>query len=174
MKKWIIVAIGVVAVMLISATIAGAWNWTSKPDVAPTTAGSGDVRVPPTEEPSDPFHPPVSIIDNMNPNECSMIHNINACFVSGRPPADIPIGDYVGPFMLAQQDLMQRFGLAFGSIKLSKIERVVWNDTSLGNPQPGMMYAQVLTPGFKMTLESKGKSYLYHTSMEQVVFVSPA
>jgi hypothetical protein len=81
------------------------------------------------------------------------------------------MGDHLTLFKLAQQDLNQRFGLAYGSVKLSRIERVVWNDTSLGNPQPGIMCPQVLTPGFKTTLEANGKAYLFHTSRERVVFV---
>jgi hypothetical protein len=73
---------------------------------------------------------------------------------------------------LALFDLQERLGVErIGSIKLAEIEKVEWSDTSLGSPQPGMMYAQVMVPGFKMVLGAEGNSYLYHTSMDSVVFV---
>jgi len=42
-------------------------------------------------------------------------------------------------------------------------EPVQWSDTSLGCPQPGMMYAQVITPGYHFVLEAEGKEYQVHT-----------
>jgi hypothetical protein len=38
-----------------------------------------------------------------------------------------------------------------------------WRDASLGCPVKGMMYAQVITPGFKITLEFEEQTYSYHT-----------
>ena len=38
-----------------------------------------------------------------------------------------------------------------------------WSDASLGRPQPGMMYAQVITPGYLVVLEADGQQYTYHT-----------
>lgn len=42
-------------------------------------------------------------------------------------------------------------------------ESVQWSDTSLGCPKPGMMYAQVITPGYHFVLEAEGKEYQVHT-----------
>ena len=39
-----------------------------------------------------------------------------------------------------------------------------WSDGSLGCPQDGMMYAQVITPGFKMTFSDGTKTYTVHTN----------
>lgn len=114
---------------------------------------------------------PVTIIDDMDKSECSLAHNIQACFVGGQPPADIPISEYAQLFMMARDDLSQRTGADIGLIKLASIERVQWSDTSLGSPQPGMMYAQVIVPGFRMVLEAEGKRYLYHTSTYSVAFI---
>lgn len=38
---------------------------------------------------------------------------------------------------------------------------VTWNDSSLGCPKPGMMYSQVITPGFRVLVEADGKPYDY-------------
>ncbi|MDY6877650.1 MAG: hypothetical protein SWK90_15820 [Chloroflexota bacterium] len=40
---------------------------------------------------------------------------------------------------------------------------VEWSDASLGCPQPGMMYAQVITPGYQFILEARGEQYEIHT-----------
>lgn len=43
------------------------------------------------------------------------------------------------------------------------IEPVNWPDASLGCPQPGMMYAQVISPGYRIVLEAGGEQYDLHT-----------
>jgi hypothetical protein len=63
----------------------------------------------------------------------------------------------------AQADLAQRLGVEKGAIKVLSVEPVEWPDASLGCPQPGMVYAQVITPGFRVLLEAEGKTYAYHT-----------
>jgi hypothetical protein len=64
---------------------------------------------------------------------------------------------------LAREGLAQKLGLASEMVRLVSVEAVEWRDTSLGCPQPGMMYAQVITPGFRVVLEARGKKYDYHT-----------
>jgi len=54
---------------------------------------------------------------------------------------------------------------------MTNLEKLDWGDASLGNPEPGIMYAQMITPGFKMLLAAGGSTYTYHTSMDRVVFV---
>jgi hypothetical protein len=43
------------------------------------------------------------------------------------------------------------------------VEAVDWSDTSLGCPEPGMAYAQVITPGYLIVLGAAGQTYEYHT-----------
>jgi hypothetical protein len=63
---------------------------------------------------------------------------------------------------LAREDLAQRLDLAPEAIRVVSVEAVDWPDTSLGCPQPRMMYAQVITPGFRVLLEAEGETYEYH------------
>ncbi|MCH7624620.1 MAG: hypothetical protein IIC83_01725 [Chloroflexi bacterium] len=74
-------------------------------------------------------------------------------------------------YFLAREDLAERFDLNHLTIKISAIEKVEWSDSSLGNPEPGMFYTQVITPGSRLVLESNGATYTYHTSEDRVVFV---
>lgn len=70
---------------------------------------------------------------------------------------------------LAQKELAQKLGLAPEAIQLVSVEAVEWSDTSLGCPQPGMMYPQVITPGFRVLLKAEEEMYEYHTDTDQFV-----
>jgi hypothetical protein len=63
----------------------------------------------------------------------------------------------------ARADLALRLGVSEEEILLQSVEPVEWSNSSLGCPQPGMMYAQVKTPGYRVVLEAEGKTYEYHT-----------
>ncbi len=70
---------------------------------------------------------------------------------------------------MARRDLSQRLGVALDKIEVVSTMPVQWSDASLGCPQPGQMYAQVITPGLQIVLKVNGKSYEYHTSYTSVV-----
>jgi hypothetical protein len=40
-----------------------------------------------------------------------------------------------------------------------RAESVIWNDGSLGCPEPGMMYTQALVNGYWIVIEATGKQY---------------
>jgi hypothetical protein len=70
----------------------------------------------------------------------------------------------------AREDLAQRLSIEIAQISLVKAEDVVWADSSLGCPQPGTVYTQVLTSGFLIHLEAGGIVYEYHADFnEQVI-----
>jgi len=49
------------------------------------------------------------------------------------------------------------------TIQVISIESRVWPDSSLGCPQPDMLYAQVVTPGYLVLVEMSGEQIEYHT-----------
>ena len=51
-----------------------------------------------------------------------------------------------------------------GELKLDGSESVQWSDASLGCPQEGMMYAQVITPGYRLVFYLAGASHAVHTN----------
>jgi hypothetical protein len=73
----------------------------------------------------------------------------------------------------AIDDLSQRTGLPKRDIKVQSVEVVQWPDTSLGCPQPDMMYAQVVTPGYRIVLEAGGQTYEYHSAGASVGLCQP-
>ena len=62
----------------------------------------------------------------------------------------------------AVSDLAQRLNVEESEIETISFNAVVWPDGSLGCPQPGMMYTQVLKEGYKIVLEHDGKMFNYH------------
>ena len=50
--------------------------------------------------------------------------------------------------------------------KLDVSESVQWSDASLGCPQEGMMYGQVITPGYKLVFDYAGASHAVHTNSD--------
>lgn len=86
------------------------------------------------------------------------------------PPAATPLPDEEQEAVeAARQALAQRLDIAADEIELVRIEAVEWPDTSLGCPEPGMSYAQVITPGYRIILQAGGEAYEYHTGGGNVV-----
>jgi hypothetical protein len=69
----------------------------------------------------------------------------------------------------ARDDLRSRAGSA-EEAQVRLVEQVDWPDSSLGCPQPDMMYAQVITPGYRVVLALGDQEYVYHTSTGRAVY----
>ena len=67
------------------------------------------------------------------------------------------------PVTLAVADLAARLGVAASDIEVVSTQHMNWPDASLGCPQPGFMYAQVITPGWLIQLAAAGETFEYHT-----------
>jgi hypothetical protein len=74
---------------------------------------------------------------------------------------------------LAVADLAGQLGIAAEAITVRSVEAVEWSDASLGCPEPDMLYAQVITPGYRIALEVNGQSYEYHTGGGGIVCCQP-
>ncbi|MGC9320277.1 MAG: hypothetical protein ACP5KN_19745, partial [Armatimonadota bacterium] len=83
-------------------------------------------------------------------------------------------GNLPQPVQAAIEDLADRLNVAPEAITVASFEEVTWPDTSLGNPEPGRVYAQVLTPGYRVILQAQGQQYEYHTDRgTRVTLVEP-
>ncbi len=69
----------------------------------------------------------------------------------------------------AREDLAGRLGISIDSIAVVKTQAAEWRDSSLGCPEKGMFYMQVITPGYVIVLQAQGKSYEYHAGLSNVV-----
>ena len=135
------------AVFAALAVVAGIW--VSACSVSPTEVPTG-AQATPTRTPLDEE-------ESMTPQP-----------VQGTPESTLPY-EARRVVQIAKEDLARRLNLSVLEISVISVEAVDWPDTSLGCPQPGMMYAQVITPGFRVVLEATGQSYEYHTDEDSSV-----
>jgi hypothetical protein len=70
---------------------------------------------------------------------------------------------------LAKKDLAQRLSVTVDQMTVVSSTYMDWPDASLGCAQKGMVYAQVITPGYRIVLEQGQKQYDYHTSLASTV-----
>jgi hypothetical protein len=78
-----------------------------------------------------------------------------------------------GPVEKAKADLAAYLNIEAGQIKVVEAQAVAWPDSSLGCPQPGTVYAQVITPGYYIVLESQRRLYPYHTDQGDQIVLCP-
>ena len=97
-----------------------------------------------------------------------------------RPPApfaDLPLppelGQAAGSVHEARRDLSRQLGVDLESVEVLAVEAVEWPDSSLGCPSPGMMYAQVITPGYRILLEAGGRTFDNDGDEKQALLCQP-
>lgn len=78
------------------------------------------------------------------------------------------------PTQAALEALAQRIKVPADSIEVRSVESVDWPDTSLGCAEPGMMYALVITPGYRMLLQAGDEVYEVHSDLRRVVICDEA
>jgi NifB/MoaA-like Fe-S oxidoreductase len=69
------------------------------------------------------------------------------------------------------QDLSKRTGVNSEKISVTQAQAIIWNDGSLGCPQPGKMYTMALVPGYRVKLEIGGQKYDYHAAESGYFFL---
>jgi hypothetical protein len=82
------------------------------------------------------------------------------------PHVPPPAADAIPPDLLdaLRSDLAARSGVAAGDIRVVSARAMRWNDSSLGCPQPGQFYLQVIVDGYRVILEAQGREYDYRTN----------
>ena len=72
---------------------------------------------------------------------------------------------------LAKAQLAELLGISPSQIEVQSVEATEFRDASLGVPEPGKVYAQVITPGYVIKLVVGGTVYQYHGGGGRVVLV---
>ena len=82
-------------------------------------------------------------------------------------PGDSPLSPLPtppgGPLAAATTYLAGQLDISSDEVSVVSFEAVEWPDASLGCPEPGMMYAQVVSPGYRFLLQAGGTEYEVHT-----------
>ena len=62
----------------------------------------------------------------------------------------------------AKAVLADRLEIPVSTITVDTVRAVTWQDTSIGCPEPGVAYGQVLTPGHQVTLQAGDSTHSVH------------
>ena len=76
---------------------------------------------------------------------------------------------YPNVVRLASEALASELNVPRERIVVVRFEPHDWPDSSLGCPQPGRTYLQVITPGYRVILSADGREYEYHTNQATMV-----
>ena len=69
----------------------------------------------------------------------------------------------------ARTAVAQEVGVPAAQVAVVSVQMVEWPDPSLGCPEPGMAYAQMVTPGYLIKLSAGGKTFEYHSDRQDTV-----
>ncbi|NJN83998.1 MAG: hypothetical protein HC802_18130 [Caldilineaceae bacterium] len=102
---------------------------------------------------------------------CQPIVDTRSAGEAGSTPADTappPALDETQAALVEQasQMMAEELGVDVETVELLTIESVDWPDTSLGCPQPDMMYASMITPGYAITLQAGDTVQVYHSTTQ--------
>lgn len=73
---------------------------------------------------------------------------------------------------MASSFLAGKLGVAPAELTFVRAEPTDWADASLGCPQPDVAYAQVITPGYKLTFDRDSAAYVVHTNRDATQIIS--
>jgi hypothetical protein len=78
--------------------------------------------------------------------------------VTGEAPAEL--------VARVRADVLGRSGKATAELRLVRDQAMTWSDGSLGCPQPGEVYPQVLVPGFWIVFVAGDREYDYRSDAQ--------
>jgi hypothetical protein len=88
--------------------------------------------------------------------EVELVPTLADSAVVGEVPEEIMADVY--------EDLTTTQNVALEAITVTRAESVIWDDGSLGCPQPGQAYTPATVPGYWIVLEVNGRTYDYHAA----------
>ena len=98
---------------------------------------------------------------------------VAACTTPSPPPTPVPTApptaivtpEAAAAVDAAKQDAAAHLGVTLDQLSVAQVDAREWSDASLGCPQPGQLYSQVITPGFLILITSGNRQLEYHTDM---------
>lgn len=76
-------------------------------------------------------------------------------------------------FAQAAEEAAAAANVAVDQVSLMRASAVTWSDSSLGCPEPDMMYTQVLTPGYWLVLSAGGQEFDFRASQSLALRLCP-
>lgn len=139
--------------LLLMLTLAACRQPTVSDPIPESPAPSRESPGPVPESPLSPVTTPTPV----PPERTSPLPNPDVS------PVETPSGAAEQVLAAARTRLAEELGVDPSQVEIASVQSVQWSDTSLGCPEPGMAYAQVITPGYRIVLEVDGTAYEVHT-----------
>lgn len=79
---------------------------------------------------------------------------------------NLPEGLSTTTYQEIVRDAADRAGVDEVEVELVSVSAEEFSDSSLGCPEEGRMYAQVITPGFRVLVSAGGDEYDYRTAQD--------
>ena len=151
----------------------------SRPESSPTAAPLLDMPVKATATPDSITTPAEQLPKRLPPTETIATPDRMETPMKKTPErvpptqAITPITGEVPTELLDAmlQELAGKIDVAVEQIVVTRAQAVVWNDGSLGCPQPGMMYTQALVDGYWVELEAEGQTFDYRVAQTGYFFL---
>jgi hypothetical protein len=126
--------------------------------------------------PADTAHPIVDLVsiqvgETDEVRRATTQQDMDASLEACAPPAAADTDNAASLVALAKADLAQRLKVNGDQIEVQNVTPAQFPDASLGVPESGKVYAQVLTSGYVIELAAAGQTYRYHASGDRVVAV---
>jgi hypothetical protein len=86
-------------------------------------------------------------------------------------PISIPSGPAGDVVAAAREYLADQLDIPTQEVEPVLVEPAEWSDASLGCPEPGKAYAQVITPGYRIVLRVGEREYELHSDREGLIVV---
>ncbi len=176
-KKWIWIALGWVIILAMAACSPTGSPSPFEPEETPEperTAGATEEPEPQsTSDPERSTPQPTRTVSGETPpaeQEVDRSVRLTPTLPGGieRVPAleSTPVVGEVPDELMAAvlDDLVGKQKVERDAIEIIRAESVVWNDGSLGCPQPGMVYTQATVPGYWIVLKVKDVQYDYRAN----------
>jgi hypothetical protein len=155
---YLLILLTVISVLLASGCVGYLPEQPAPEDKSGDGTSEGEAVTTPTEQEPDTSATPdrTDRLLQTPPAGLEKVEIIPPSQVTGEVPGDI----------LEQiiADLRQQTDAERDEVRVLRAEAVVWNDGSLGCPQPGEFYIQMLINGYWVVLEVEGNAYDYRVS----------
>lgn len=157
MNVWPIILFGM-AILVVGCTSTGrgATNYPSESSPTPRPLSTAV----PTFSPAPTIRLPLAATPP--PPLTTMARPTRPIPAGGAPEASVP-PEATAAVNLARQQLSTQTGVPADQIQVVSVSSVQWPTSALGCPRPGRMYAQVVTPGYRIVLAAAGRTYEYHS-----------
>ena len=173
LKAMLLICFAVLALVLAACVVPEELEEAPTLTAAPSPEGESSPLVPVSAD--EALSSPLGASPLPVPPVTEVVTDVTGVIEGPRSPKEDPgskeemVGEQEQAVEAAIEALVDKTGVGDDEIELVSVEAVQFRDSSLGCPQKGMMYLQVITPGYRVLLSLEGQTYDYRISGKRAV-----